>query len=386
MDSKVKKAICIAKLGLHRCYTDEGILAGQKNFIDYWARDSFWAVLGSIKIGDYDQTEKNFNQYFKLQRKTGQIPYRIISFNQFLKYLRIKKRFEYPIPNYNSLLGASVIDQNSLLIIAAAEYIKTKQGKLFVKNDFPKLEKAFSWLAKQNSPKFGLIREGYFANWMDHVFKNGIVLSNNVLYYKAAASMAFISNELKNYEQRERYEKSANQIKRGINEHLYNGVFYLDWKGFKDHHYFETASNLLALIWRVADKDRAKNILDLIERKIFKGFVPKANFPSYHPFLVMPQHYIAGIYDYAGYRIWIGALYALALKRNRQISKAKRVMEKIANKIVKYGKIYEIYTPKGEPAKRPLYINEEPFAWSAGVFIWAASEIYENVDNISGLE
>ncbi len=386
MSSNIKKAIGIARVNLHKCYTEEGILAGQKNFIDFWARDSLWAIMGSIKLGDYDQVERNFKQFLDLQRKNGQIPYRIISVNQFLKYLRIKKRFKKPIPNYNSIMGASVIDQNSLLIIAAAEYSKNERGKTYIKEIFPKLEKAFSWLKKQSSPRYGLIKEGLFANWMDHVFKSGIVLNNNVLYYKAAAAMAFISHELGNCEQQKRFELASDKIKSKINEHLYNGVFYLDWKGMKDHHYFETASNLLTIIWRVADKESSNKILDLIGEKLYKGFVPKANFPSYHPLLVLPQHYIAGIYDYAGYRIWIGALYSLALKRNDERDKAKKVMERIAEKIIKHKTIYEIYTPKGEPAKRPLYINESPFSWSAGVFIWACSEIYENVDNILDME
>jgi len=140
MNSNIKKAIGIARVNLHKCYTDEGILAGQKNFIDFWARDSFWAIMGSIKLGDYDQVERNFNQFLDLQRKNGQIPYRIISVNQFLKYLRIKKRFKKPIPNYNSIMGASVIDQNSLLIIAAAEYSKNERGKKYIRDIFPKLE------------------------------------------------------------------------------------------------------------------------------------------------------------------------------------------------------------------------------------------------------
>jgi len=221
---------------------------------------------------------------------------------------------------------------------------------------------------------------------MDHVFKSGIVLNNNVLYYKASAAMAFISHGLDNQKQQKRYKRVADKIKKKIDEHLYNGVFYLDWKDFKDHHYFETASNLLTIIWRVANKNNSEKILDLIEKKLYKGFVPKANFPSYHPFLVLPQHYIAGVYDYAGYRIWIGALYALALKRNGAQDKAQKAMEKIAKKIIKHKTIYEIYTPKGEPAKHPLYINESPFSWSAGVFIWACSEIYENIDNILDIE
>ncbi len=386
MSSNIEKAVGIAKVNLHKCYTEEGILAGQKNFIDFWARDSFWAILGSIRLEDYDQVENNFNQFLNLQRKNGQIPYRIISVNQFLKYLRIKKRFKKPIPNYNSIMGASVIDQNSLLIIAASGYIKNARGKEYIREIFPKLESAYNWLQKQRSSKFGLIKEGLFANWMDHVYKSGIVLNNNVLYQKASSAMAFMANELGNCEQQNRYENESKKVGKKINEHLYNDVFYLDWIGFKKHHYFETSSNLLTIIWRIADKDQSQKILDFVEKKLYRGFVPKANFPSYHPFLVMPQHYIAGIYDYAGYRIWIGALYALALFRHGEKEKAKKVLDKIAKKIIKHKTIYEIYTPTGEPAKRPLYINESPFSWSAGVFIWAYSEVYENIDNISDIE
>jgi len=49
---KINWAEKIARKDLRACYQDQGIFASPVNFSDYWARDSFWAILGMLEIGD----------------------------------------------------------------------------------------------------------------------------------------------------------------------------------------------------------------------------------------------------------------------------------------------------------------------------------------------
>ncbi len=40
--------------------------------------------------------------------------------------------------------------------------------------------------------------------------------------------------------------------------------------------------------------------------------------------------------------------------------------------IVKYNGVYEVYEKDGTPLKRIFYRSEHPFAWSAGLFLYAS--------------
>lgn len=373
----IKKALKIATKGLRDCYTDEGILAGKENFVDYWSWDSFFASLGSLELGDFDIFEKNVELYLKEQRPNGQLPYRIISINQILKYLHIKKRFKHPIPNYNSIFGSSVVDQNLMLLIMMEKYLEYPNGKKFVKKYIEKIEAAYNWLRTLDRDKDNLIEEGLLANWMDHMFKRNKVLVSNVKYWKCHVSISNIMNQLGNCEHAERYSKRADKIKKALYEKFWNGTYFIDWIDWKKHYYFDTSSNLFATIWGLTSKEETEGILKYTEEKTYRGFVPKANWPNYPLFLVQPQLVFSGMPDYAGHRVWIGALYAMALFNADKTQAAKEKLLNIADSIVKYGNVYELYGPSGKPARRwPFYTNEVPFAWSSGMFVWAVKKIF----------
>jgi len=372
----VKKAFDIARKGLRECYTDEGILAGKRNFVDYWSWDSFFASLGSLELGDFDMFEKNIELYLAEQKENGQLPYRIISVNQFLKYLHIKKRFRGPIPNYNSLFGSPVVDQNLMLPIMMEEYLKYPRGLKFVKKHIEKIELAYSWTKSLDRDNDNLVEEGLLANWMDHMLKRNKVLISNVKYHKSMISLSVIMKALGNQERSERYARQAEKIKKALYERFWNGHYFIDWIDFKRHFYFDTSANLFATLWGVTDKEKTDQILNYTEEKTYKGFVPKANWPNYPLFLVQPQLLLAGMADYAGHRIWIGALYAKSLFRAGQNKSAEEKILNIAKNIVKYGTVYELYGGRGNPASRGLlYTNEVPFAWSCGMFVWASKKI-----------
>ena len=98
----IKKAVKIARDGLRRNYKTLGIYAGQKHFDEYWARDSFFASLGSLELKDYNIVKTNLNLVLKNQSKEGLIPVRIgvDRFTQIMKFFgaRTQKR---KVPFYN---------------------------------------------------------------------------------------------------------------------------------------------------------------------------------------------------------------------------------------------------------------------------------------------
>ncbi len=47
----------------------------------------------------------------------------------------------------------------------------------------------------------------------------------------------------------------------------------------------------------------------------------------------------------------------------------------MAEKIVEYENVHEVYEKNGKPVRRALYVSEVPFAWSAGLFVKAVKEV-----------
>ncbi|OQB06701.1 MAG: hypothetical protein BWY19_00051 [bacterium ADurb.Bin212] len=375
--NEIRKAYKISAEGLRSCYAAEGILAGKRNFVDFWARDSMFASLGSIALGDTSQVKTNLKLYLKHQKTSGHLPYRIISIDQFLKYLHIKKRFKKPLPNYKNYLGDKVVDQNILFPLSACELLKADYQKEYITELFPHLELSFLWLERQDKNKDGLIEEGYLANWMDHTKKKGQTLINNVLYYGALKQFVELNNQLGNCEVAARYQQNLEKTAMKIDELFWNEDYYIDWVDGRKHHYLDTAGNLLAIIFGLTDASKSKMILERIKQYQGKTFIPKANYPYYKKRIIQPQLFLAGLADYGGYRIWIGALCALAWHLTGDLTMAHRTLANIAKSINEFGAVYEIYTPYGHPIKRwPAYKNEVPFAWSCGLFVWATSKIY----------
>ena len=48
----IRRAYQVAVRDLRACYNPEGIVAGRLHFNAYWARDGFWALFGSLALGD----------------------------------------------------------------------------------------------------------------------------------------------------------------------------------------------------------------------------------------------------------------------------------------------------------------------------------------------
>jgi hypothetical protein len=50
----------------------------------------------------------------------------------------------------------------------------------------------------------------------------------------------------------------------------------------------------------------------------------------------------------------------------------------MAEQIVKCDGVWECYERDGKPVRRLLYRSEQPFAWSAGMILWAFSLLQGN--------
>jgi len=375
---KVKAALNIAKRDLRACYGEEGIFAGLHQYKDYWVRDSMFASFGSIAIKDYGIVKKNISLFLNSMNKKSQIPLRVgRRFHKiFLGFFGIKfKRsplYTFDFNNKNS------VDQNSLVIISAYNYYKKTKDKEFILKNLEKLDKAMSWNFYRDINKDLLIEEDGLTNWTDSVKKKGTILYSNVCHCHALFCISELFKEFKLKEKSKMYLHLHNKVKDKINEIFWTGEHYMDWFDNINHYnYFSTDGNFLAIIWDIADKEKARHIEEAAHIFDLNEIPSQCVHPNYGSSLIGWHAKVAGIKDYHNGLswLWLGCINALAKYKIGMKKEAIAILKKIADIIVKYDQVYEVYEKNGKPVKRLTYRTEYPFAWSSGLFVHAVKKI-----------
>lgn len=377
----VKEAYRIAKRDLRRCYSDEGILAGLKRFDDYWARDSFFASLGSCSLGDFDIVKKNLLLFLKYQKGNGQLPRRIDRYIVGLKYLGLKIRRKELSPRYTtSLLYCYSVDQNSLFIISLLDYVKASRDKDFLGRNYENAKKAIDWNFSNDRERDLLIEEGFFANWEDTVFWRGKLLYTNVLHYWALKSFAELAKiaEKKDYK---KYTDTAEKVKKKINEQFWNGEYYEKRYGNKTG-YFCIAENMLAIVSGIADSKKARKIMEYMRKKGLESEIPlQSTYPKYPFWRNSPARIITlstGYHNTYGW-VWVSCLDILAKHRIGLKKEAMAKFIKLCNKINEFDGVYEVYS-NGRPVKGIFLMSDCPFAWSAGMVIYTYNALFKTAN------
>ena len=168
------------------------------------------------------------------------------------------------------------------------------------------------------------------------------------------------------------------KVKKKINELFWSGEHYLDWiYGKKKYNYFSTDGNVLAILWDIADKEKARQIEEASHMFDINEIPSQCVHPAYPDNYISPQTKFIGLKDYHNGLswLWLGCINALAKNKIGMKKEAVGVLNKIASLITKHRHVYEVYDKSGNPVKRIIYRAEYPFAWSSGLFIYAAKEI-----------
>ncbi len=367
----MERAYEIAKRDLRRCYSEQGIHAGTKHFDDYWARDSLFACLGSLSIGDYKIVKKNLLLFLGFQRD-GQIPMRVGNYFILPKILGLGMKDKLVARYVDDKFFNTAKDQNSLFIILCKEYLDKTEDSFFLEKNFQKIKKAMEW----NLSDGILVSEGAYGSWADSVRKKGHVFFTNVLHYHALGCFSKICKLAG--EDGRKYKELHSKVGRVLQEEFWNGRYFVDWIHKKKHDYFSTDGNLLAILFGLADKKQGEGIMECIDEFGINSDVPaKTNYPKYPFSKISYIDWAAGIGKYHNGMswLWLGALDAIARNKLGNKDGAEEILGKMAEVINQYGAVYEIYENK-KPVKTWLYRSESPFAWSAGMFVKACKEIY----------
>lgn len=371
----LEKAYEIALRSLRECHSDHGIIAGKRKFDDYWARDAFFAILGSLSVDDQAIVRSTLNLFLNHQNKQGQLPRRIDRTYVTLKYAGIKIKRKSLQPRYtNSLFLSKTLDQNSLFIISLLYYIKKTRDFEYLDRNFNKIKAVMDWNFLHY--KGDLIHEGLFANWEDTIIKKGFTLYTNVLHY--GALQAFIELcKLENYNYTE-YEEKAKLLKKAINDKFWTGNYYKSWIS-KKNNIFCSAGNILAILYNVTDEKKAVLIEKFIKDNI-KSIPLPSSYPKYSIWRYPITSHLRGSSLYHGgfSWLWIGSLNVLALQKLGMQKEAEEQLKQIADKIVEFNNVYEVYH-NGKYVSNLLFKSEVPFAWSSGLFVFAYNKLNEKL-------
>lgn len=382
MEKVIKKAYSIAKKGLKTCRGKEGYFAAWNHFRNYWGRDAFMAAFGSVYLHDFEIVKKQLLFFIKYQKKSGHIP-RLILRNGILRFVFMNLERFFDNPFVSPYLTYFSRDQNSLFVICAWEYIKKSKDYTFAKKYFDNLERAISWNFKFDLDKDFLLEQDAYSDWQDSIKKNPETLFTNVCSYKAVLCLSEIAGMIKMPLKKKQYSFMAQMIKKQINKAFFTGEFYTDSLKINElaadqkKPIFAGGGNMLAVYWGLADKVKTRKIFNFIKNHNLENFSIEVNYPNYPDKSILFLFRILRFKEYHNEMIWlwVGLAGVLAYKKTGYKDKALELLTKISRKIVEYNEVYEVYEPTGEPVKRLFYKSAFPFAWSAGLFIYAVEKM-----------
>jgi glycogen debranching enzyme len=352
--------------------------AGYRNFRESWARDFGFAAYGLLALQEYRSTRETLESFFFHQTPEGQLPVKLHSIGVVTRFLHSLFNREQPIeitlkPKYKTGHGTASLDGQSLLVIAAANYVMQAEDKDFGQGYWGALRRAMQWLDGFKDPGSRLLKQQAYSDWADTIARRGSVLYTNVVCWKALHEMAALAHYLGYETDQEVFAEAAGVLGLTIQNQLWN----------PDRGYFNTsdrlenlssAGNLLAIAWGLADRSQAVSILDMMQSVGMSTPVPtRVAYPPYSKKDIAIENRLAGLANYhtEAAWLWIGAWHAIALARAGRMQDARKLLSRMADVIVEDGQVHEVYGPDGRTLSSFWYTSESPLTWSAGMIVYA---------------
>ncbi|MCL5730145.1 MAG: hypothetical protein M1165_01085, partial [Candidatus Pacearchaeota archaeon] len=319
IDEAYDKAVWI----LNKCATPHGFFAAHPGYDMVFGRDSMIISLGALLLNDgklNETVKKSMITLAENQSPRGQIP------NAVDKYSKRKHHVDY-----------MSIDSGLWFLIGHYNYMKRfRDGSLLRKYE-KNVGLVFDWLAHQDAGEDGMPEQLPTTDWQDAFpHRYGHTINTQALYYHALKLAG--------------KSKEAERLRKVVNENKDFGLwdaekgFYVPWR-WKNHgkyhemgEWFDSLGNLLAIIFELADKNKAERILHYIGgHGIAEPYPIKAIYPAIEKgskdwqdyFLDCeagkPWHYLNG-----GIWTFVGGFYILALIKMKKFAEAERQLQKLA--------------------------------------------------------
>ncbi len=376
-DEVIRRAYRIAVRDLRACYNPDGIVAGRLHFNAYWARDGFWASFGALALGDAEQVKAHLDTFIRAQTASGELPVRIEFLGHTLGHYHT--RLMHPKVLYRAgAIFSDPLDPNALFVIAAREYFERTRDMDFCGHFEPAMDQAMRWLMSQDRDGDGLMENHYLAGWMDSILKKDKVFYLNLTYYEGLRACRAIKEWLGHMDDAHRFENAAEKTYDALQRVFWNGEHFIDWIHGSRHGGFSSDGNVLAILFGVATEDQRRSILQFIAARGLDRDTPLRTCDPVYPFWqVFPFYYLAGIPDYHRTLIWpwLGTLNAINKFRLGRQGEAVADMARIGDWYVARNAVAEVFESDGMMLNRRFYQAEVPFAWNAGLYVYAVHAI-----------
>jgi glycogen debranching enzyme len=351
-----------------------GILGSSQAYQQLWARDSMISGLGLWLCNNPEGAvihEHSLETLRQFQSPLGKIPHNV-GYNHVNDPALVALGGRLAVNGEEPRLiadttHAGVVDSNLWYILGHYyHYVQGKNTEL-LQQAWPSLEKALLWLRYQDSNECGLLEVHEAMDWADLFSNHYNVLFDNVLYYAAWKAMGQLAQAL--HLPADDYFRTAEDIRHKLNILLWVGPespkdwdwirrtrqewlyplqrvqtelvirpHYLPYMAFRDYgDRFDTLGNLIAILFGVADQQKANLILDYIHNcGLNEPFPVQAVYPAVQPGekdwreyfrvrnLNQPHHYHNG-------GIWgfIGGFYVAALVQAGRLDEAQTQLDKL---------------------------------------------------------
>jgi len=364
-DLLIEEAFERAKNVLDKCSTPNGFFASPYYYNAIYARDALIASLGGLVSGEEryaQQWLKTMDTLMDRQSESGQIPNCVDTF----------------VPSRPRLIAFGAADASLWFVITRA-YAEQLIGRHLEFHQAA--SRAMLWLKYQDTHEEGLIEQQESTDWMDIIANRGHVLYTNVLYFAALELYGDI--------------KRAHLVREAMNGFLWSPElgYFRPWAWKQEHSdWFDTAGNLFAVAFSLADDEQTASILDYIERHHLDEPHPiRTMHPPIEPGdkdwreyyrteheLNLPDQYHNG-----GSWPWVGGLYVAALVRAGRHKRARETLYRLAL-TNREGRTHEwefnewFHGITGEPRGAADQL------WSAGMYVYAYSCVKDGREPVFG--
>src|SRR5207245_1265871 len=370
----IHRAYHIAVRDLRACYNPDGIVAGRLHFNAYWARDGFCASFGALTLGDADQVKALLQIFTQFQMGSGELPVRIEFLGHTFGHYHTQRLHPKALFRAGTLF-AGPLDPAALFIIAAREYFLRTHDMEFCARFEPAMDRAIAGMMSKDRDGDGLIENRHFlAAWMDSILKKDKDFYLNLLFFEGLRAGRAVKEWLGHADDARRYEELAASTGRALQRVFWNGQYFTDWVRGSRHGGFASDGNVLAILFGVASEGQAESILRFIAAQGLDRDTPlRTCHPVYAIWQVLPFYFLAGISDYHRTLIWpwLGTLNAINKFRLGHQDDALADLARIGAWYVTRNAVAEVYEQDGRPLSRRFYQAEVPFAWNAGVYVYA---------------
>ena len=376
----IRRADAIAVRDLRACYNPDGIVAGRLKFNAYWARDGFWALFGVLALGDHAQALAQLETFVRYQFRSGKLPVRVEFVGHHLSGYNTMRSRPKVVGRAGGLFS-DPIDPSALFIIAAREYLLRTGDQSFCRRFDPVMEQAIRWVGSHDHDGDGLIESYWLADWMDSILKRNKVFNLNVIYYEGLRACAALKLANGVPQDADRFARAADRVLDRL-QIFWTGEYFADWIWGARRGGFSSDGNVLAVLFGIATEAQARRILGYIEGHGLDTATPlRVCHPVYRAWQVFPLYYLAGIPDYHRTMIWpwLGTLNAVNKAKLGDRAGALRDLSRIGSWYVRRNAVNEVFDAAGMPVSRRFYTAEVPFAWNAGLYVYAVRTLGADV-------